>query len=177
MPHTSDVIVVGVGVSPNTDWLIGSGLELRDGVVCRSDLNAGAPLVYAAGDIVRWYNPLFEETMRVEHWTNAAEQGALAATNLLAEATGQRTTPYAKPPFFWSDQYDVGLEYSGHASGDAEVVVRGDVEARAFIAYWLQDGVVRAAMNVGVWDVVENLQRLIAEESPASEEALSAALG
>ena len=83
-------------MTPTTDWLADSGLEIRDGVVCGPDLNTGVPLLYAAGDIVRWYNPLFEEEMRVEHWTNAAEQGALAAANLLAEATGQRTAPYAR---------------------------------------------------------------------------------
>ena len=119
----ADVVVVGIGVSPATDWLADSGLEIRDGVVCGSDLNTGVPMVYAAGDIVRWYNPLFDEEMRVEHWTNAAEQGALAATNLLAEATGQRTAPYAPVPFFWSDQYDRRIQFLGRASGDDDVQV------------------------------------------------------
>ena len=100
--------------------------------MCGPDLNAGVPMLYAAGDIVRWYNPLFEEEMRVEHWTNAAEQGALAATNLLAEATGQRTTPYAPVPFFWSDQYDRRIQFLGRASGDDDVqVVSGSVAERA----------------------------------------------
>src|SRR6187402_3134790 len=140
----ADVVVVGIGVAPATGWLAESGLEIRDGVVCGSDLNAGVPMVYAAGDIVRWFNPLFEEEMRVEHWTNAAEQGALAATNLLAEATGQRTTPYAPVPFFWSEQYDRRIQFLGRASGDDDVqIVSGSVEARQFVALYGRNGRLR----------------------------------
>jgi NADPH-dependent 2,4-dienoyl-CoA reductase/sulfur reductase-like enzyme len=145
----ADVVVVGIGVTPATDWLASSGLTLRDGVVCGSDLNTGVPLVYAAGDIVRWYNPLFDEEMRVEHWTNAAEQGALAATNLLAEATGQRTAPYAPVPFFWSDQYDRRIQFLGRASGDDEVqVVSGSVMARQFVALYGSDGRLRGVLGL-----------------------------
>jgi NADPH-dependent 2,4-dienoyl-CoA reductase/sulfur reductase-like enzyme len=142
-------VVVGIGVTPATDWLASSGLTLRDGVVCGSDLNTGVPLVYAAGDIVRWYNPLFDEEMRVEHWTNAAEQGALAATNLLAEATGQRTAPYAPVPFFWSDQYDRRIQFLGRASGDDEVqVVSGSVAARQFVALYGSGGRLRGVLGL-----------------------------
>jgi NADPH-dependent 2,4-dienoyl-CoA reductase/sulfur reductase-like enzyme len=145
----ADVVVVGIGVTPATDWLASSGLTLRDGVVCGSDLNTGVPLVYAAGDIVRWYNPLFDEEMRVEHWTNAAEQGALAATNLLAEATGQRTAPYAPVPFFWSDQYDRRIQFLGRASGDDEVqVVSGSVAARQFVALYGSGGRLRGVLGL-----------------------------
>ena len=145
----ADVVVVGIGVTPTTDWLASSGLTLRDGVVCGSDLNTGVPLVYAAGDIVRWYNPLFDEEMRVEHWTNAAEQGALAATNLLAEATGQRTAPYAPVPFFWSDQYDRRIQFLGRASGDDEVqVVSGSVAARQFVALYGSGGRLRGVLGL-----------------------------
>jgi NADPH-dependent 2,4-dienoyl-CoA reductase/sulfur reductase-like enzyme len=145
----ADVVVVGIGVTPTTDCLASSGLTLRDGVVCGSDLNTGVPLVYAAGDIVRWYNPLFDEEMRVEHWTNAAEQGALAATNLLAEATGQRTAPYAPVPFFWSDQYDRRIQFLGRASGDDEVqVVSGSVAARQFVALYGSGGRLRGVLGL-----------------------------
>jgi NADPH-dependent 2,4-dienoyl-CoA reductase/sulfur reductase-like enzyme len=145
----ADVVVVGIGVTPATDWLASSGLTLRDGVVCGSDLTTGVPLIYAAGDIVRWYNPLFEEEMRVEHWTNAAEQGALAATNLLAEATGQRTAPYAPVPFFWSDQYDRRIQFLGRASGDDEVqVVSGSVAARQFVALYGSGGRLRGVLGL-----------------------------
>ena len=98
-------IVVGIGVAPATGWLEGSGLELRDGIVCDATLAAGPPGVYAAGDVARWPNALFGEEMRVEHWTNAAEQGAAAARNLLADGRRRRRRrPYAPVPFFWSDQ-------------------------------------------------------------------------
>ncbi|MFW2335957.1 NAD(P)/FAD-dependent oxidoreductase, partial [Ilumatobacter sp.] len=111
----ADVVVVGIGVVPATGWLEGSGLQVRDGLVCAPDLQAGHPLVYGAGDVVRWYNPLFEEEMRVEHWTNAAEQGAVAASNLISEAAGQPRSEYAPVPFFWSEQYDRRIQFLGHA--------------------------------------------------------------
>ena len=111
----ADVVVVGIGVAPATGWLEGSGLELRDGVVCDATLAAGPPGVYAAGDVCRWPNPLFDEEMRVEHWTNAAEQGAHAARSLLAAAAGQPAAPYAPVPFFWSDQYGQRIQFLGRA--------------------------------------------------------------
>lgn len=132
-----DVVVVGIGVVPETSWLDGSGLTLDDGVRCAPDLNAGAPRVYAAGDIVRWHNPLYGEEMRVEHWTNAAEQGALAAGNLLAEDAQQETTPYAPVPFFWSEQYDRRIQFLGHSKpGDEPLIVAGSVEERKFAALY-----------------------------------------
>ena len=160
----ADVVVVGIGVAPATGWLEQSGLELRDGVVCRSDLNTGVPLVYAAGDIVRWYNPLFEEEMRVEHWTNAAEQGALAAANLLAEATGQRTTPYAPVPFFWSDQYDRRIQFLGRASAEDEVqVVTGSVAERQFVALYGNGGRLRGVLGLNAPRQVMPFRALLLE--------------
>src|SRR5262245_28908316 len=160
----ADVIVVGIGVTPVTDWLAGSGLEVRDGVVCGSDLNAGAPLLYAAGDIVRWYNPLFDEEMRVEHWTNAAEQGGLAATNLLAEATGQRTSVYAPVPFFWSEQYDRRIQFLGRASGDDEVrVLSGSIEARQFVALYGNHGRLRGVLGLNAPRQVMPFRALLLE--------------
>jgi NADPH-dependent 2,4-dienoyl-CoA reductase/sulfur reductase-like enzyme len=133
----ADVVVVGIGVVPATAWLGDSGLQLRDGVVCDETLNAigadGAIVagVYAAGDVLRWPNALFGEEMRVEHWTNAAEQGAAAAKNLLA-AAGHRDEapePYAPVPFFWSDQFDIRVQFLGRASADDQVeVVLGSTE-------------------------------------------------
>jgi len=137
----ADVVVVGIGVTPAVEWLGGSGLTVTDGVVCRPDLNAGVPYVYAAGDMMRWHNPLFDEEMRVEHWTNAAEQGALAATNLLAEAAGEPTQPYAPVPFFWSEQYDRRIQFLGRARPDDEVrIVAGSVEDRCFAALYGSGG-------------------------------------
>ena len=141
----ADVVVVGIGVVPATAWLGDSGLQLRDGVVCDETLNAldadGAVVsgVYAAGDVLRWPNALFGEEMRVEHWTNAAEQGAAAAKNLLA-AAGRRDAapePYAPVPFFWSDQFDLRIQFLGRASADDHVdVVLGSTEPN-------EDGVVK----------------------------------
>ena len=147
----ADVVVVGIGVTPATGWLEGSGLELRDGLVCGADLNAGRPLVYGAGDVARWYNPLFQEEMRVEHWTNAAEQGALAASNLISEAAGQPRADYAPVPFFWSDQYDRRIQFLGRAApGDDVVVVAGSIDERQFAALYGRDGRLCGVLGVNM---------------------------
>lgn len=127
---TADVVIVGIGVSPATKWLETSGLTLRDGVVCDANLNAGPETVFVAGDVLRWPNSLFadvEADMRVEHWTNAAEQGAHAATNLMAVLNGTEQTPYVAVPFFWSDQFDARIQCLGRPSANAVVdVVAGN---------------------------------------------------
>ena len=147
----ADVVVVGIGVTPSTDWLEGSGLGVDDGVVCGPGLDAGVPGVYAAGDVARWYNGLFDETMRVEHWTNAAEQGALAAQNLLAEQRGERTQPYEPVPFFWSEQYDRRIQFLGRASADDEVrLVAGSVDERQFLALFGRAGRLRGALGLNM---------------------------
>ena len=147
----ADVIVVGIGVEPTTGWLEGSGLEVRDGVVCRSDLNVGVPLIYAAGDMVRWTNPLFGEEMRVEHWTNAAEQGALAASNLISEDAQQPTEPYAPVPFFWSEQYDRRIQFLGRCGPDDEIrIVAGSVADRQFAALYGRAGVLRGVLGLNM---------------------------
>jgi NADPH-dependent 2,4-dienoyl-CoA reductase/sulfur reductase-like enzyme len=117
----ADLVVVGIGVSPATGWLSGSGLTIDDGILCDATLAAGPPGVFAAGDCARWPNgALGGQMMRVEHWTNAAEQGAHAARNLLAGAAAR---PYAAVPFVWSDQYGSRIQVAGHPSGDDEVEV------------------------------------------------------
>jgi NADPH-dependent 2,4-dienoyl-CoA reductase/sulfur reductase-like enzyme len=147
----ADVVLIGIGVVPATGWMNGSGLELRDGVVCAPDLNAGAPLVYAAGDMVRWHNSLFDEEMRIEHWTNAAEQGALAAQNLLAEAAGEPTTAYAPVPFFWSEQYDRRIQFLGRASADDDVhLIAGSIEDRKYAALFSRNGKLRGVLGVSM---------------------------
>lgn len=149
--EAAEVVVVGIGVVPATGWLEGSGLEVRDGVVCGADLNASHPLVYAAGDMARWHNPLFDEEMRVEHWTNAAEQGALAANNLLAEASGHPTAEYAPVPFFWSEQYDRRIQFLGKAGPDDDVtIVAGSVEERRFAALYGRAGRLRGVLGVNM---------------------------
>ena len=136
----ADAVVVGIGVAPATEWLDGSGLELRDGVVCRATLAAGPPLVYAAGDIARWPNALYGEEMRIEHWTNAAEQGAAAARNLLAEASGGTPEAYAPVPFFWSDQARHRIQFLGRAAvgghDDSVEVAVGEPDEHRFVALY-----------------------------------------
>ena len=147
----SDIVVVGIGVAPATGWLADSGLELRDGVVCDATLNA-APGVYAAGDIARWPNPQFDdEEMRVEHWTNASEQGLHAAKNMLAVAAGEHPEPYSAIPFFWSEQYGKRIQFIGRAAGDDEVrIVKGSVDDRAFLALYGKHGRLRGALGLAM---------------------------
>ena len=163
----ADVVVVGIGVSPATEWLVGSGLDVRDGIVCDESLRA-APRVYAAGDCARWVNPLFGETgeeMRVEHWTNAAEQGSAAAANLLAELAGQERSPYAPVPFFWSDQFDSRIQFVGRAHGDDEVrVVTGDLDGK-FVAIYGHGGRLRGVLGVGMPKPVMRMRKLIGERA------------
>jgi NADPH-dependent 2,4-dienoyl-CoA reductase/sulfur reductase-like enzyme len=131
----ADVVVVGVGVAPNTDWLAGSGLALDNGVVCDETCLA-APGVVAAGDVARWPNRRFDEVMRVEHWDNAQEQGAHAARRLL-HGDGPGAEPYEPVPWFWSDQYDRKLQLAGRSGPDDEmVVVDGSLEERRFVALY-----------------------------------------
>jgi 3-phenylpropionate/trans-cinnamate dioxygenase ferredoxin reductase component len=136
----ADVVVVGVGVAPVTAWLRDSGLEIGDGVICDETLLA-APGVVAAGDVARWPNPLFgNELMRVEHWTNASDQGVAAARRLLA-GDGLGAEPFAPVPFVWSDQYDRKIQTAGQFTGDDEMaVVHGSLEERRFVAVFGRGG-------------------------------------
>jgi 3-phenylpropionate/trans-cinnamate dioxygenase ferredoxin reductase subunit len=146
----ADLVVVGVGVVPATGWLEGSGLALDNGVVCDDSCATGVADVVAAGDVARWYNPLFEEEMRVEHWTNAVDQGRFAARRLLRGR--EECGPYAPVPYFWSDQYDHKIQFSGRTRpGDEVHVVHGSVAERDFVAvYTRADRLVGAlAVNCG----------------------------
>jgi NADPH-dependent 2,4-dienoyl-CoA reductase/sulfur reductase-like enzyme len=144
----ADVVVVGVGVRPNTEWLEGSGLTLDDGVVCDSTCLA-APGVVAAGDVARWPNPTFDEVMRVEHWENAQAQGDHAARTLLADLAGSAGEPYAPVPWFWSDQYDRKIQLAGRSGPDDVVeVVDGSVEERQFVALYGRGGRLVGALGM-----------------------------
>jgi NADPH-dependent 2,4-dienoyl-CoA reductase/sulfur reductase-like enzyme len=168
----ADVVVVGIGVAPATDWLDGSGLEIRDGVVCDANLNALAvegatvPGVFAAGDVARWPNELFGEEMRVEHWTNAAEQGAHAATNLVHLSVGEEPEPYAPLPFFWSDQFEHRIQFLGRASADDEVqVVAGSVADGKFLTLFGRDGRLHGALGVNAPRWVMPTRKLFLEHA------------
>jgi 3-phenylpropionate/trans-cinnamate dioxygenase ferredoxin reductase component len=151
-----DLVVIGIGVEPRTALAASAGLEIDNGIVCDERLATSADGVFAAGDVANAWHPLLGRRLRVEHWHNALEQGPSAARSMLG--TGE---PYDRVPYFFSDQYEVGMEYAGHATEWDEVVFRGDVDAREFIAFWLRDGRVLAGMNVGVWDVTDDIQALI----------------
>lgn len=143
----ADEVLIAVGSLPNTDWLDGSGLTVGDGVVCDEYCEA-ARNVYAAGDVARWYNPLFGQSMRIEHRTNAAEQGMAAACNLL-NPDGRK--PYAPVPYFWSDQYDMKIQAYGFLRGHDEVaIVDGDLTERRFVAAYRTGDRVTGALSVGM---------------------------
>lgn len=143
----ADLVVVGIGVVPCTDWLEGSGVEVSNGVVCDERCATSVPGIVAAGDVARWRNPLFEESMRIEHWSNATEQAMAATATLLA--TGA-PAPFSSVPFFWSDQYDLKIQSAGFLAGaDESKVVAGSLEERRFLKLYGRKGRWVGAVAVG----------------------------
>jgi 3-phenylpropionate/trans-cinnamate dioxygenase ferredoxin reductase component len=155
--EAADLVVVGIGVTPRVGLAEAAGLKVSDGIEVDEHLRASAPGVYAAGDVASAWHPHYRERLRVEHWANAVNQGATAGTN----AAGGTET-YTRLPYFFSDQYDLGMEYVGYSRPGDTVVVRGDRAGREFVAFWQRDGIVTAAMNVNVWDVIEDLKAIVA---------------
>ena len=151
-----DFVLVGIGVTPRIGLAEQAGLKLDNGILVNESLQTSVPGVFAAGDVANAWNPFYGERIRVEHWANALNQGPSAARAMLGEPVS-----YDRIPYFFSDQYDVGMEYSGYAPRWDEVVFRGDPADGEFIAFWLRDGRVLAGMNVNVWDVNEHVQALI----------------
>ena len=151
-----DLVIVGIGVSPRDELARDAGLTLENGIVVDEFLRTSAPDVFAAGDVAATWNPMYNKRIRMEHWANALNQGETAARNML----GQHTA-YAKLPYFYSDQYDLGMEYNGYASDWDHVVTRGDVVGREFLAFWLKDGRVLAGMNANVWDQGDQIKALV----------------
>jgi 3-phenylpropionate/trans-cinnamate dioxygenase ferredoxin reductase subunit len=163
-----DFAVVGIGAVPRVKLAEQAGLEVDNGVLVDEELQTSVPGVFAGGDIARAWHPFFGERIRVEHWSNALNQGPAAARAMLGEPTS-----YDRIPYFFSDQYDVGMEYSGYAPQWDEVVFRGDRNDGEFIAFWLHDGRVIAGMNVNVWDVNEHVQTLIRSRQAVDVAALT----
>ena len=163
-----DFVVVGVGVEPRTELAAQAGLSLGNGVLVDEQLRTSVPDVFAAGDVANAFHPFYDEHIRVEHWANALNQGPAAAKNMLG-----RAEPYSRLPYFFSDQYDVGLEYSGFARSWDRVVFRGDPATREFIAFWMVGDRVVAGMNLNVWDVTEPIQRLIRGRVAVSDKDLA----
>ncbi len=172
----ADIVLVGIGATPAVGWIEGSGLALDDGIVCTETLLA-APGVYAAGDVARWPNQLFGETMRIEHWTNAAEQGAAAANNLLDVAAGADPQPYAPVPFFWSDQFDQRIQFLGRAASDDDVVVAaGSAAEGKLLALYGRRGRLRAAFGFNAPRWVMPMRQLLLDQA-SMDEALEKAAG
>ncbi|MFM0237055.1 NAD(P)/FAD-dependent oxidoreductase [Paraburkholderia phytofirmans] len=129
-----DILVIGIGSTPNIGWLEGSGLELANGIVCDAALSAGPPGIYAAGDVAWWPNGLFGRGMRCEQWTNAAEQGRHVARNILAGHEGR--TPFVGSNYFWSDQYGKRIQFAGSEVADEVKIVKGSYGEGHFLAYY-----------------------------------------
>jgi NADPH-dependent 2,4-dienoyl-CoA reductase/sulfur reductase-like enzyme len=159
----ADLVVVGIGVIPNTDWLVGSGLTVEDGVRC-DETTLAAPGVVACGDVARWPNGLYDEVMRVEHWEHALDMGAHSARRLLADLRGEAGEAFAPVPFFWSDQYDRKLQLAGRVRPDDELaVVAGSIDERRFCALYGRDGRVVGALTMNMPAKVIRYRRQIAE--------------
>ena len=163
-----DFVVVGVGVQPRIQLAAQAGLEVDNGILADEHLQTSARGVFAAGDVANAQHPFYGERIRVEHWANALHQGPAAARNMLG-----RAEPYDRLPYFFSDQYDIGMEYSGLARRWDRVVFRGDPASREFIAFWISDECVVAGMNVNVWDVNDPIRRLISERVTVDDRRLA----
>jgi 3-phenylpropionate/trans-cinnamate dioxygenase ferredoxin reductase subunit len=163
-----DFVVVGVGVQPPIGLAVQAGLAVDNGILVDEHLQTGVPGVFAAGDVANAHHPFYGERIRVEHWANALNQGPAAARNMLDQSAA-----YDRLPYFFSDQYDVGMEYSGFARAWDRVVFRGDPATREFVAFWLVDDRVVAGMNVNVWDVIDPIKRLIAERVSVDDRRLA----
>jgi 3-phenylpropionate/trans-cinnamate dioxygenase ferredoxin reductase component len=164
----ADLVAIGVGVAPRVELAGSAGIETENGIVVSELLQTSVPGVFAAGDVAYAYHPLYGRRIRVEHWANALEQGPAVARSMLG-----RDVPYDRVPYFFSDQYEVGMEYGGYATSWDEVVFRGDVDAREFIAFWLRGGRIIAGMNVNVWDVNERIRELIRTRVPVDVRRLA----
>jgi 3-phenylpropionate/trans-cinnamate dioxygenase ferredoxin reductase component len=166
----ADVVIVGVGITPNTQLASAAGLEVDNGVWVNAQLRSSDPDIFAAGDVANAFHPLLGKHIRVEHWANALNQPQTAARAMLGQDAS-----YDLVPYFYTDQYDLGMEYAGYVEPDGydEVVFRGDVAGREFIAFWLGEGRrVLAGMNVNVWDVNDAIQALVRSKRPADVTAL-----
>ena len=163
-----EFVVVGVGIQPRTALAAQAGLALDDGILVDDRLRTSVPGVFAAGDVANAHHPFYGEPIRVEHWANALNQGPAAARSMLDD-----DSPYDRLPYFFSDQYDVGMEYSGFARAWDRVVFRGDPASREFVAFWLVGDRIVAGMNVNVWEVTDAIQRLIRERVVVDDRRLA----
>lgn len=158
----ADAVLVGIGAVPNTRLAEAAGLEVANGIVVDERLRTSDEAVWAAGDVANAWHPLFEERVRVEHWANAANQGKAVGATMAGAGE-----PYAKLPYFFTDQFDLSMEYHGYvgAGGYDDVVLRGEVASGRWLAFWLRDGQVLAGMNVNDWDAADAIKGLAGDRA------------
>jgi 3-phenylpropionate/trans-cinnamate dioxygenase ferredoxin reductase component len=166
----ADVVVVGVGITPNIQLAAQAGVKVENGVMVDERLRSSDPDIYAAGDVACAFHPLLRRHIRVEHWANALNQPLTAARAMLGQDVA-----YDRVPYFYTDQFDLGMEYSGHVDpgGHDRVVFRGDVPGREFLAFWLAGGRVLAGMNVNIWDVNDQIAALVRSGKPVEAARLA----
>ncbi len=167
----ADAVIVGVGITPNVGLAADAGLDVDNGIVVDARLQTSDPDVFAAGDVANAFHPAYDKHVRVEHWSNARHQPRAAAKAMLGQDVS-----YDRVPYFFTDQYDLGMEYAGYVEpgGYDRVVFRGDVPGREFIAFWVgSDGRVLAGMNVNIWDVNDQLMELVRTARPVDAAALA----
>ncbi|HEU5418875.1 MAG TPA: FAD-dependent oxidoreductase [Streptosporangiaceae bacterium] len=166
----ADIVVAGIGAAPNAGLAADAGLETDNGVLTDESLRTSDPDIFAAGDVANAFNPLLGRRIRVEHWANALNSGPAAARAMLGQPVS-----YDRVPYFYSDQYDLGMEAAGVPEPGSydQLVYRGEPQSREFVAFWLKSGAVVAGMNVNVWDVNDAIQDLIRSGAPADPARLS----
>lgn len=152
----ADLVVVGVGVVPRANLAAEAGLAVGDGIEVGATLETSQPGIFAVGDVASAWHPFYDRRLRSEHWANAKFGGSAVAPLMLGDST-----PFDRIPYFYSDQYELGMEYSGFARGTDRLVVRGSLADRTFIAFWLDDDRVVAGMNANIWDVAKPIEALI----------------
>lgn len=166
----ADMVLVGVGITPNIELAAAAGLRVENGVIVDEHLRTSDPDIYAAGDVANAYSPRLGRHLRVEHWANARRQGANAAKAML----GQDAVD-TRPSYFYSDQYDLGMEYTGDISpsGYDQVIFRRQADPRQVIVFWLHEQQVQAGMNINIWEVADDIERLVQSARPVNPDDLA----
>ena len=165
----ADMIIVGVGVAPRTELAAAAGLKIDNGIVVDEHLRTSDPDIFAAGDIAQTYSPRLGRHIRVEHWANARRQGAVAAKAML----GQDAVD-VRPSYFFTDQYDLSMEYTGDIgpTGYDRVIFRRHADSNEMIVFWLYEQRIQAGMNINIWDVADDIDRLIQSARPIKADDL-----
>ena len=166
----SDMVIVGVGAGPRTELAAAAGLKIDNGIVVDEHLRTSDPDIFAAGDIAHAYNPRLGRHIRVEHWANARRQGTVAAKAMLGQDAAD-----LRPSYFYTDQYDLSMEYTGDIgpAGYDQVIFRRYADRSQMIVFWLYEQRVQAGMNINIWDVAEDIERLIQSARPVNVDKLA----